>query len=185
MEGKSHSLPPGRRRQGAPLREEARKPMRREAIVQRTIRRRARKGRSPWRATRIAGWLIGSRSDLVTASDDLARLHCTCLPTLGAMSLEAVRPRHIRDLVLDLRKGGVLAPRSVRHVYAIAAMHVPDGRRRRADPVHAVRTREGHPPEEHRQGRLVSRERDLHARGSAGPDLGRPRSSRIAACCTR
>jgi len=58
---------------------------------------------------------------LATASDDLARLRLHVLPTLGTMALEAVRPRHIRDLVLDLRKRGVLAPRSVRHVYAVAA----------------------------------------------------------------
>ena len=58
---------------------------------------------------------------LATASDDLARLRLHVLPTIGMMALEAVRPRHIRDLVLDLRKRGVLAPRSVRHVYAVAA----------------------------------------------------------------
>jgi hypothetical protein len=34
------------------------------------------------------------------------------------MRLDEVRPRHVRDLVLDLRKHGELAPRTVRHVYA-------------------------------------------------------------------
>ena len=51
--------------------------------------------------------------------EGLLRLHI--LPTLGTMPLEAVRPRHIRDLVLDLRKQAVLAPRTIRQVYAIAA----------------------------------------------------------------
>jgi len=58
---------------------------------------------------------------LVTASDDLARLRLHVLPTLGGMALEDVRPRQIRDLVLALRKQDVLAPRSIRHVYAVAA----------------------------------------------------------------
>jgi hypothetical protein len=35
------------------------------------------------------------------------------------MRLDEVRPRHLRDLVLDLRKAGTLAPRTIRHVYAI------------------------------------------------------------------
>jgi integrase len=58
---------------------------------------------------------------LATASDDLARLRLHVLPTLGGMALEDVRPRQIRDLVLALRKQAVLAPRSIRHVYAVAA----------------------------------------------------------------
>ena len=58
---------------------------------------------------------------LATATDDLARLRLHVLPTLGAMALEDVRPRQIRDLVLELRKRATLAPRSVRHVYATAA----------------------------------------------------------------
>ncbi len=58
---------------------------------------------------------------LASAGDDLTRLRFHILPTLGTMPLEAVRPRHIRDLVLDLRRQAVLAPRTIRHVYAIAA----------------------------------------------------------------
>lgn len=57
----------------------------------------------------------------MTASDDLARLRLHILPVLGAMPMEEVRPRHIRDLVLAMRKQDVLAPRSIRHVYATAA----------------------------------------------------------------
>ncbi len=57
----------------------------------------------------------------MTVSDDLARLRLHVLPTLGTMALDAVRPRDIRDLVIELGKRGVLAPRSVRHVYATAA----------------------------------------------------------------
>jgi integrase len=58
---------------------------------------------------------------LATASDDLTRLRFRILPVLGTMPIEEVRPRHIRDLVLAMRKADVLAPRSIRHVYATAA----------------------------------------------------------------
>jgi integrase len=40
------------------------------------------------------------------------------LPAIGSMRLDEVRPRHLRDLVLDLRKAGTLASRTIRHVYA-------------------------------------------------------------------
>jgi hypothetical protein len=50
---------------------------------------------------------------LASAGDDLTRLRFHILPTLGTMPVEALRPRHIRDLVLDLRKQAVLAPRTI------------------------------------------------------------------------
>jgi integrase len=50
-------------------------------------------------------------------NDDRARLR-HALPALGEMQMENVRPRHLRDLVLQLRKTSALAPRSIRHVYA-------------------------------------------------------------------
>lgn len=37
------------------------------------------------------------------------------------MKLDEIRPRHLRDLVLELRKSSGLAPRTIRHVYAILA----------------------------------------------------------------
>jgi integrase len=66
-----------------------------------------------WNARRI-------KVDIVTATDDAARLRDHALPELGELPLWGVRPHHIRDLVLSLR-GGKLAPRTVRHVYG--ALH--------------------------------------------------------------
>jgi integrase len=37
------------------------------------------------------------------------------------MPIDEVRPRHIRDLVLTMRKDGALAPRSIRNVYGVLA----------------------------------------------------------------
>jgi integrase len=54
--------------------------------------------------------------------DDRARLRLHVVPTLGYLLLADLRPHHVRDLLRDLRakpspKGGVLAPRTIRHVY--------------------------------------------------------------------
>jgi integrase len=54
---------------------------------------------------------------LATASDDETRLRKHVLPRLGEMKLEEVRRRHIRDLVLQLRADGKLAPRTIHHVF--------------------------------------------------------------------
>jgi hypothetical protein len=60
---------------------------------------------------------------LVSARDDRIRLGRHVLPKLGHMLLTAVRPRNIRDLMLELRRDGKLAPRTIHHVYhAIRAM---------------------------------------------------------------
>jgi integrase len=53
--------------------------------------------------------------------DEDCRLRKHMVPRLGHMLLEEVRPRHIRDFVLDLRKGQ-LAPRSIYHVYQTTAL---------------------------------------------------------------
>jgi integrase len=53
--------------------------------------------------------------------DEACRLKKHMLPRLGQMLLDEVRPRHIRDFVLDLR-GGPLAPRTVYHVYQTTAL---------------------------------------------------------------
>jgi integrase len=55
---------------------------------------------------------------LVSASDDGARLKLHALKFIGQMSLGDVRPRHLKDMVLGMRKDAVLAPRSIRKVYA-------------------------------------------------------------------
>jgi len=55
---------------------------------------------------------------LVSASDDAARLRLHALKFIGDMPLADVRPRHLRDMVLELRKKAAMAPRSIRKVYA-------------------------------------------------------------------
>jgi integrase len=54
---------------------------------------------------------------LATASDDETRLRKHVLPKLGEVKLEEVRPRHIRDLIMELRAAGTLAPRTIHHVF--------------------------------------------------------------------
>ena len=59
---------------------------------------------------------------LTSADDESTRLRLHALPTIGAMPIEEVRPRHIRDLIKALRAEGKLAPRTIRHVYGV--LHV-------------------------------------------------------------
>ena len=75
-----------------------------------TVRRYA----EHWTAQRVA-------QGLFSAPDDHARLRLHALPAIGDMSLEDVRPRHVRDLVKVLRAAAKLAPRTIRHVYG--ALH--------------------------------------------------------------
>ena len=76
VDGKPHSLPPGRRHQRAPLHEEAGKPMRREAIVRRTIGRGTRRADHRRTLRGSLGWLIarpGRRRAPRSAGDHRAR----------------------------------------------------------------------------------------------------------------
>ncbi len=67
-------------------------------------------------------WLADRQAlGLATAGDDASRLRLHALPIIGHMKIDDVRPRHIRDLVLALRKDAKLAPRSIRHVNATLA----------------------------------------------------------------
>ena len=60
----------------------------------------------PWSAERLA-------RGIVVAEADLARLRKYVLPAIGAMPLTAVRPKHARDIVRQLRAAGELAPRTI------------------------------------------------------------------------
>jgi integrase len=61
--------------------------------------------------------------ELATAADDDSRLKLHVLPRIGDMALEEVRSRHVRELILELRKEKKLAPRTIHHIYhAIAAL---------------------------------------------------------------
>lgn len=53
--------------------------------------------------------------------DEVCRIEKHMLPRLGHMELSDVRPRHIREFVLDLRQGD-LAPRTIYHVYQSTAL---------------------------------------------------------------
>jgi len=75
----------------------------------------------------VEDWLARREARSVPAvRDEKARLRLHVLPVLGKLRLSELRPRHVRDLVAGLRatkarRGGLLAPRTVRHVYA--ALH--------------------------------------------------------------
>lgn len=72
----------------------------------------------------VRQWIeVRKRRGVGSARDDETRLTLHALPALGAMLLDEVRPRHIRNLVraMSAKAGtasGQLAPRTVRHVYA-------------------------------------------------------------------
>jgi len=70
-----------------------------------------------------ARWVEERKSQgISSAHDEGARLRLHALPAIGALPIEEVRPKHIRDLIRQLRAKTKLAPRSVRHVYG--ALHV-------------------------------------------------------------
>lgn len=54
-----------------------------------------------------------------TVKDDRTRIEKHVLPRIGDMLLAEIRPRHIRDLVMDLRKDPNLAPKTIREIASI------------------------------------------------------------------
>jgi integrase len=61
---------------------------------------------------------------IATADDEAGRLRGHVLPILGDMALGEIRPRHVRDLVRELRRrksarGEPLAPRTVWNIYGV------------------------------------------------------------------
>lgn len=64
-------------------------------------------------------WIESRKGRVKSASGEETRLRLHVLPTLGAMALVEIKPRHIRDLIVDLRAADVLAPRTIRHVYGV------------------------------------------------------------------
>jgi integrase len=76
-------------------------------------------------------WLQ-TREHIETVADEAGRLRNHVFPRIGDLPMRAVRPRHIRDLILDLKKSNVrkrgrgqgmgtkkIAPRTVRHTYSL------------------------------------------------------------------
>jgi integrase len=74
-----------------------------------------------WRKT----WLKQRATDgVASVKDDAARLkHAR---ELDSLRLEEVTPKHIRELVLRLKREGRLAPRTVRHVYSTLSLMFRD-----------------------------------------------------------
>lgn len=62
-------------------------------------------------------WL--SRRKTKTVKDDRTRLELHALPRVGDVPLAEFRPRHVRDLILELRAEGKLAPRTIRQVAGV------------------------------------------------------------------
>jgi integrase len=62
-------------------------------------------------------WL--DRRTTTTVADDRARITKHVLPRIGPMLLAEVRPRHIRDIVIELRNAGELAPATIRQVSGV------------------------------------------------------------------
>ncbi|MFC1610554.1 tyrosine-type recombinase/integrase [Myxococcota bacterium] len=53
------------------------------------------------------------------SQNDESRFRLHIRPAIGSMPIEDVRPRHIRDLILDLRAAKQLAPKTIRNVYSV------------------------------------------------------------------
>lgn len=67
-------------------------------------------------------WIKERRArGVASVGDEETRLERHALPMLGDMRLDAVRPRHLRQLVLDLRAAAALAPRTIRYVFKALA----------------------------------------------------------------
>jgi integrase len=64
-------------------------------------------------------WLAARRGRIRSVDDEAGRLQHHVYPHLGERSLESIRPRDIRDLILKLRENKKLAPRTIRHVFAV------------------------------------------------------------------
>jgi hypothetical protein len=121
--------------------------------------------------TRYASkWLADRRAlGLASAGDDEARLKRHALPVIGEFNLEEVRPRHICDDVLELRKRNTLAPRTILHVYATLATMF---RTAVSDELIAATPcvlPRGILPKKVDKGSRVPRERHFHGRGDRAP----------------
>ncbi len=69
-------------------------------------------------------WLAQRPSRIETANDEKSRLTLHVYPVLGDVPLSSLRPRHVRDLVRQLRdkkseRGKPLAPRTIRNIYGV------------------------------------------------------------------
>ena len=94
----------------------------------------------PLRVERYATlWLTQRQAlDLADWKNDETRLRLHILPRIGSLRLDAVRPRHLKDLFTDLRVEGKLAPHTLRNIYSVLKAMFRDALARRPDLVIAV-----------------------------------------------
>ena len=57
--------------------------------------------------------------DLSDSKNDESRLRLHVLPRIGTMRIDAVRPRHLKDVFVNIRIEGKLAPHTIRCVYSV------------------------------------------------------------------
>lgn len=75
----------------------------------------------------IERWLEERKElELASWSDDANRLRKHVVPLIGKLELKAVRPAHIKEVVLHHRKENKLAPRTIRHVFATMSIMFND-----------------------------------------------------------
>ena len=67
----------------------------------------------------VKAWVSRRRELDISADDVEARLRLHAMDALGSMRMDEVKPRHLRDLVLELRAGGKLAARTIRQVSGV------------------------------------------------------------------
>lgn len=88
----------------------------RERVVERERRRSTPTG--PLTVESYArSWL--DRRKTKTVNDDRARIENHAMPRIGHLPLADVRPRHLRDLIMELRDAGELAPKTIRQVSGV------------------------------------------------------------------
>lgn len=76
------------------------------------------KSKGPVTVEKYAKQWIDRRKELVASwTDDESRLKKHVLPTIGKMPMVEVRPRHLVDVFMRLRKANTLAPKSIHSVY--------------------------------------------------------------------
>lgn len=90
----------------------------RERDVQRELARRDRLGGGPLTVTAFASRWLDDR-DTKTVGDDRNRIEKHAIPRIGRLMLSEVRPRHLRDMVLDLRRSTTLSPKTIREVASV------------------------------------------------------------------
>lgn len=92
------------------------------AAAQKALNRKARPDpNGPPTVARFAEtWLAERKTrDLASVGDDIGRINNHVLPRIGHLLMRDVKPRHIRDMVRDLRKKEQIADRTIRNTYGI------------------------------------------------------------------